>query len=47
MTNLGDNIIVNFFWNNLGVHFLEIVGLINLVEKWVDNIVTKLSEQFS
>ena len=27
--------------------FLEQIGLTNLVEKWVDNLMTKLSKQFS
>ena len=47
MTNLGDKFNVNIFWNKLGVKFVEIIGLINLLEKGVDNLVTKLSEQFS
>ena len=36
-----------FCWNKLVVKFVEIIGLINLVEKWVDNLGTKLSEKFS
>ena len=47
MTNLGEKFIVNIFWENMGVKFVEIIGLTNLVEKWVNNLVTKFSEQFS
>ena len=47
MTNLVDK----FNWNNqvykLGVKFGEIIRLHKLVEIWVDNLVTKLGEQFS
>ena len=42
MTNLSDKLNVK-----LGVKFVEKIGLENLVEKWVDNLGTKLSEQFS
>ena len=42
---------MNFFWINqahkFGVQFVEIIGLTNFVEKWVDNFVTKLGEKFS
>ena len=47
MTNLSDKVNLTFVWNQFGVKFVEIIGLINLFEKWVNNLVTKLSEQFS
>ena len=51
MTYLLDKFNGIFFWNNqahkFGVKFSEIIGLTNLVEKLVDNLVTKLDEQFS
>ena len=47
MTNLGDKFNVKISWNKFDVKFVEIIGLTNLVKKLVDNLVTKLSEQFS
>ena len=45
------NLVYKFNWNNqahkLGVRFGEIIGLKNLVEYWVDNLVTKLGVQLS
>ena len=46
MTNLVDRLTVKFVWNKFGVNFFELIWIINLVEKWVDNLVTKLSVQF-
>ena len=44
MTNLGDKFYVNlFFLKNLVI----IIRLLNLVAKWMDNLVTQLNEQFS
>ena len=34
-------------FEKLGVKFVEIIRLLNLVAKWMDNLVTKLGEQFS
>ena len=45
MTNFVEKFNVKFVLNKLGVKFVEIVWLINLVEKLVDNLMTKLSEQ--
>ena len=51
MTNFVDKFYGKIVWNNqvqkLGIKFSEIIGLTNLVEKLVDNLVTKLGEQFS
>ena len=48
--DLVDKLNGTFFWNNqahkFGVIFSEIIGLTNFVEKLVDNLVTKLGEQF-
>ena len=47
MTTLVNKFNGNNQAHKLGVQFSEIIGLINLVGKWLDNLVTKLSEQFS
>ena len=47
MTRLGEKFNVIFFATNFGVTFVELFGLVNLMEKMVDNLVTKLSEPFS
>ena len=47
MTNLDDKFNVKFFWNKFVVRIVEKVGLVNLVKKWVDKLVTKFSEPFS
>ena len=43
MTNLGDKFNV-IFLKRIGCNFFEIIGLTNLVKKWVKNLVTQLSE---
>ena len=47
MTILGDKFIFFFFYlrKKFGEKFFEIIGLKNLVGKWVDNLVAKLSKQ--
>ena len=46
MTNLGDKFKEIFFRKKLGVKFVEIIWFKNLVGKWANNFVTKLSEKF-
>ena len=43
MDNLGDKLNVKFSWDKLGVKFVVINGITNLVGKWVHSLVTKLS----
>ena len=51
MKNIGNNcvgkVVCKSRLKNQVDKFIEIIGLMNLVEKWVDNVVTKLGEQFS
>ena len=47
MTNLGEKVYCEFIFEKFDVKFVEIIRLLNLVAKWMDNLVTQLSEQFS